>query len=103
MAFKLLIVTVKNEITDKIVQTAKKAGASGSTVIPAHGTGVEEAKTFFGLSLNVASDVILFLLDEAKVPGVMEAVRKAGDFDRPGTGVAFVVPVESVVGLNQRK
>lgn len=103
MAFKLLIVTVKNELTDQIVKTAKKAGASGSTVIPASGTGVEEAKTFFGLTLNVASDVILFLLDDAKVGPVMDAIRKAGNFDRPGTGVAFVLPVENVVGLHQRK
>ncbi len=46
MDFQLLIATVKSDLTDKIVKAAKQAGAPGSTVMPAHGTGINEAKHF---------------------------------------------------------
>ncbi|MBF0380308.1 MAG: P-II family nitrogen regulator [Magnetococcales bacterium] len=99
MEFQLLIVTVKSDLTDKIVKVAKKSGAPGSTILPAHGTGIHEAKSFFGLELDITTDMIIFLLEEHLVDPVLEAVGKAGEFNKPGTGIAFVLPVMKVVGL----
>jgi len=64
MKFKLILSTVKSDITDNIVDAAKKAGATGATIIPARGTGIREAKTFFGLSLEAQTDIILLLVEE---------------------------------------
>lgn len=102
MNFQLIVVTVKTDLTDAIIKAAKKAGASGSTILPAHGTGLREAKSFFGLELDIASDVIFFLLEEHLVDVVLEAIQKKGQFDKPGTGIAFVVPVTRAVGLNEQ-
>jgi hypothetical protein len=33
---------------------------------------------------------------------VLDAIATAGKFDKPGTGIAFVLPVESVVGLESQ-
>ena len=33
---------------------------------------------------------------------VLEAIKTAGEFDKPGTGIAFVMPVEQVVGLESQ-
>jgi nitrogen regulatory protein P-II 1 len=43
--------------------------------------------------------MVIFLLEEHLVEDVLEAIRKAGEFDKPGTGIAFVMPVMKVVGL----
>jgi len=99
MKFKTIFATVKSDITDDVVDAAKKAGATGATIIPARGTGIREAKTFFGLSLEAQTDIILFLLEEHMVDTIMATIGKAGRFDRPGTGIAFVMPVEQVIGL----
>jgi nitrogen regulatory protein P-II 1 len=32
----------------------------------------------------------------------LEAIRVAGEFDKPGTGIAFVLPVEQVIGLESQ-
>ncbi|MBF0359308.1 MAG: P-II family nitrogen regulator [Magnetococcales bacterium] len=102
MDFQILIVTVKSDLTEKIVKAAKQAGAPGSTVMPAHGTGIYEAKTFFGLDLDIASDVIMFILKEKLVDGVLQAINTAGNFDKPGTGVAFVIPAIKTLGLQSQ-
>ena len=102
MRFKLVLSTVKPDITDHIVDTAKGAGATGATIIPARGTGVNEAKTFFGLSLEAQTDIILFLVEEHLVGRILDAIKEAGEFHKPGTGIAFVVPIEHVVGLESQ-
>jgi nitrogen regulatory protein PII len=102
MRFKLIISSVKTAITDNVVDAAKKAGATGATIIPARGTGIREAKTFFGLSLEAQTDIIMFLVEEHLVGKIMESIKDAGQFHKPGTGIAFVLPVEQVTGLESQ-
>jgi len=99
MAYKSIIAMVKPNLTDPVVDSAKKAGATGATIIAASGTGAKEAKTFFGLSLDIRTDVIIFLVDEGMVAPVLAAIEKAGRFDQPGTGIAFVLAVERISGF----
>ena len=102
MRFKLILSSVKADITDRIVDAAKAVGATGATIIPARGTGIREAKTFFGLSLEAQTDIVMFLIEEHIVLNVLDAIKDAGEFHKPGTGIAFVVPVEHVVGLESQ-
>ncbi len=102
MRFKLILSSVKTDITGHIVDAAKKAGATGATIIPGRGTGIKEAKTFFGLSLEAQTDIILLLVEEHLVAQILDSIKDAGKFHKPGTGIAFVVPVEHVVGLESQ-
>lgn len=102
MRFKIILSTVKPNITDRVVDAAKEAGATGATIIPARGTGIKEAKTFFGLQLEAQTDIILFLVEEHVVNQILDALKEAGEFHKPGTGIAFVLPVEKIVGLESQ-
>jgi nitrogen regulatory protein PII len=102
MRSKCIIATVKPNLTDQVVNSAKEAGATGATIIPASGTGLHEAKTFFGLSLDIRTEVILFLVAEDRVEPVLSAVKAAGRLHEPGTGIAFVLDVEQTVGLESQ-
>lgn len=99
MKFKIILASVKTTLTDKIVDAAKETGATGATIIPARGTGIREAKTFFGLSLEAQTDIIMFLLEEHMVDPILETIGRVGEFKKPGTGIAFVLPVDQVIGL----
>ena len=44
----------------------------------------------------------MFLLEEHLVKPVLDAIKIAGEFDKPGTGIAFVLPVEHVLGLESQ-
>lgn len=102
MQFKIILASVKTDITDKIVDAAKESGATGATIIHARGTGIREAKTFFGLSLEAQTDIIMFLLEESLVANVLDIIGSVGEFDKPGTGIAFVLPVDQVIGLESQ-
>ncbi|HSO18809.1 MAG TPA: P-II family nitrogen regulator, partial [Desulfosarcina sp.] len=90
-------------LTDKVVDSAKQAGATGATIISASGTGAGEAKTFFGLSLDIRTELVLFLVHESSVAAILSAIREAGRFSEPGTGIAMVLPVEQTAGMESQE
>ena len=102
MQFKLIIAFVKPSITDTVVDAMKEAGATGATIVPARGTGIHEAKSFFGLSIEDQTDIVVFLVEEHVVENLIQVIQQAGRFDEPGTGIAFVVPVDHIAGLESQ-
>ena len=104
MHFKLILAFVEDRSTQAVLDAARKAGATGSTVInQARGEGVEKTKTFFGLTLETQRDVILLLVEEHLSRHILETIAQAGCFrDRPGSGIAFQVDVEDAVGIDHQ-
>ena len=102
MAYKSIVAMVKPNLTDRVVNSAKQVGATGATIIPASGTGAHEAKSFFGLSLDIRTDIVVFLVDDDIVEPVLSAIKEAGRFNEPGTGIAFVLAVEQTAGLESQ-
>jgi nitrogen regulatory protein PII len=101
MHFKLIVAFVEDTKTEQIMQAARDAGATGATVINnARGEGLEEAKTFFGLTLSTQRDVLLLLVEQHLSRHILEHIGEVGEFDeKPGTGIAVVLDVEDAVGV----
>ena len=99
MKYKVIIAALKPDVTDQVVEAAKACGISGATIVPGRGTGMHEAKTLLGLTLDTQTDVVFFLAEEELVQPVMTAIHLAGRLDEHGTGVVFVIPVEQVDGI----
>jgi nitrogen regulatory protein PII-like uncharacterized protein len=104
MHFKLLLVFVEDDKTDKVMKAARKAGATGATVINnARGEGINKSKTFFGLTLETQRDVVLFIVEEHLSRHILETIGSVGEFDTsPGTGIAVQLDVEDAVGVSHQ-
>ena len=101
MHFKLIIALVEDDKTNKVLDAARIAGATGATVINnARGEGLEPVKTFFGLQLETQRDVLLFLVEEHMSRNILETIERVGGMDeKPGAGIAFQINVEDAVGV----
>ena len=101
MQFKLLLVFAEDSKTDSIMEAARNAGATGATIINnARGEGLNQKKTFFGLSLETQRDVLLFLVEKHLSRKILENIVEVGEFDTtPGTGIAIQLDVEDAVGV----
>ena len=101
MKFKLIVVMAEDELTDQAIETARAHGATGCTVITsARGEGLTPPKTFLGLTVAGARDMILFLVEEHRSRRILEAIASDCHFDvKPGTGVAFQIDIEDAIGL----
>ena len=101
MHFKLLIALVKDNKTNKVMAAARKAGATGTTLINnARGEGLQTSRTFMGLTLETQRDMLMLLVEEHLSRKILETICKVGEFDTsPGTGIAFQIDVEVAVGV----
>ncbi len=104
MKFKLIMAIVNEEKTQAVMDAARAGGATGATVITnVRGEGLKPEKTFLGLDLSSAGDVVLFLVAEPLARDILEAVAAAGRFDEvPGSGIALQISIEDAVGLKSQ-
>ena len=101
MRMKLIIALVGEDKTDTVVEAARAAGATGATIITSvRGEGLKPGKTFLGLNLSSAANIVLSLVVETRARDILERIQEAARFDEEaGAGVAFQLAIEDVVGL----
>jgi nitrogen regulatory protein PII len=104
MHFKLILAFVEDSKTNAIMDAARKAGATGATVINnARGEGIKRNKTFFGMSLESQRDVLMFLVEEHLCKKILEKIAEVGQFDEcPGSGIAIQLDVEDAIGVQHQ-
>ncbi len=100
MRFSVLIAIVSEECEDRAIDVAKNAGAGGVTILNGRGLGLEEKKTFLGLSLEGRESVLLFVLERKLSVKVLKAMRKELELDKEERGFAFTVPIEHLAGID---
>lgn len=57
----LILITVNQGYTDVVMDTAKKAGATGGTVLRARWAGAEHLEQFYGITLQKEKEIIAIL------------------------------------------
>lgn len=102
MRLKLIVVTLHTHLTERVIQAAKRAGATDVTILPARGKGLADGRSFLGLSMDSQRDVLFFVLEENMVLAVSRAIYLDGELDNPGTGMLFVLDVEQAMGLKEQ-
>ena len=90
---------VNSGYSEAVMDAAKKAGARGGTIINARGTAGKEAETFFHIAVQPEKEIVMILVPKEIKDDVLSALYEAVGLATAGQGIAFSVPVESVVGL----
>ena len=91
---------VNNGYSEAVMDAAKKLGARGGTVINARGTAGKEAETFFHITIQPEKEIVMILVPSNIKDDVLHALYKEVGLDSAGQGIAFAVPVDSVVGIS---
>jgi len=112
MAHLVVVVIQDADLAPALLRAWLAAGASGATMIESTGLSQfsralrDDLPLFPSLrDLEVQSDphnrtLFSVVADQATLDAVIEASsRIVGDFDRPDTGLLFVVPVAQVLGV----
>lgn len=102
MRFKVILALVNENFQDDVIEAAKKAGATGVTILNARGEGIHENKSFLGLNIEAQKDMLLFLVDDIVSNDIMEAIYQAGNLNKQGNGIAFSCPVDRAIGLESQ-
>jgi hypothetical protein len=100
--FKLILALAEEDHVEPVMKAAREAGATGMTVIrSARGEGMVPKKTFLGLNLTAAHDIVLFIVEENLCSNILDRIAAAGEFEtKPGSGLAIQLAVEDAVGMS---
>ncbi|MCK9222413.1 MAG: P-II family nitrogen regulator [Limnochordia bacterium] len=103
MHYDVIMAILRRGTADAVMEAAKKAGAQGGTILLARGTGAQEAKTFFGITVETSREILMILSRDSQTDQILQAIIREGQLDKPGAGIAFVLDAKKIVGLEHRQ
>lgn len=97
--YHLITVIVNHGYADDVMAAARKAGATGGTILNARGTGTEADVKFFGISLVPEKEMLLVVAEKDRVEAILQAVGNVPNLSEPGGGIAYTMSVEKFIRL----
>lgn len=90
----LIFITVNRGYTDAVMQTAKKAGATGGTVIRARMAGAEQSEHLSDLQIQDEKEIVAIFAPDSVRNEIMNAVNENFGIRSEARGVICSVPVD---------
>ena len=94
---KLVCIIVDRDKLDRVEETVRKNGASFCHIFYGKGTAKNDLLNVLGLG-ETEKGLIFATVDEDKLQRIYSALKIEYDFDKPGAGISFAVPLTSVGG-----
>ena len=98
---EVIFCIVNAGFSDPVMDAAKKLGARGGTVIHARGTANLEAEKLFGITVQPEKEIVMILVPREIKDDILHALYNQAGLESEGQGIAFTLPVSSVVGLSK--
>ena len=90
---------VNSGYSEAVMDAAKKFGARGGTVLNARGTAKKDAEKFFGVTVQPEKEIVMIVVPHNCKDKILHVLYKEVGLDSAGQGIAFSLPVDSVVGI----
>lgn len=98
--YHLIITIVSEGYLEKVMEAAKKAGASGGTAIKGRGLADVKKVKILGFNIEPEKDIVLNIVSEKDKTRIMEEITKEVGIKTKGKGVCISLPVDDVVGID---
>lgn len=97
--YSLILVTVNQGGTDRVMQTACAAGATGGTVIRGRWVGAQRLEQFHGVSLQDEKEAVLIACARDKRNDIMDAITQNHGAHTDEQALLCALPVDRLVKL----
>ena len=98
---EVIFCIVNSGYSEQVMESAKKLGARGGTVLNARGTANKDAETFLGITIQPNKEIVMILVPSEIKDSLLHALYQDVGLNTPGHGIAFALPVDGVVGLSE--
>lgn len=103
MNFEVVLCILNSGFSDAAMDAARAVGARGGTIMHGRGTASKEAEKLFNITVQPEKEIVMILVALPIKDAVLKALYDAVGVNTPAQGIAFTLPVESVVGLGSKK
>lgn len=98
--YEIIFTILNRGFSDLVMDSARKEGATGGTIITARGTATKEVERMFGLTISQEKEIIMILTAKENKNRIMTAICKSAGLNTQGKGITFSLPVDDVLGVS---
>jgi nitrogen regulatory protein P-II 1 len=95
----LIVSIIRKGWGDAVLEATMEAGAHGGTVLFGRGAGRNERQRVFGIQIEPEKEIVLTVVPRELQKTILDAIERAAELGLPGHGLAFVLPVEALIGV----
>lgn len=97
-----LLITITDEgNAEKIMNTAKKNGANGGTLIKGRSIGFNNTFKLFNLTVEPEKDIILIVCKDNERKKIMEGILNKNGMNTDYKSMCFSLPIDSTIGIDE--
>jgi nitrogen regulatory protein PII len=97
--YEVIFCIVNAGYSEEVMDVARGLGCNGGTVIRARGTANPESEKLFNIPIHPEKEIVMMVIKSSIKNEILHSLYKAVGLNTPGSGIAFTMPVEDVVGL----
>ena len=98
----VLIATIINRgFSEDVMNAAKKAGASGGTVLHSRQLVNDEVNTFWGINVQDEREIVLIISNAENKVNLMQAINEKCGVSSSARGIVMALPIDSVIGIHK--
>lgn len=97
----LINVICTSGYADDIMTAARKAGASGGTIVNGRGTAKSDDIAFYGSTLVPEKELLMMFVKREHTDRILASIAQLSCMQNPGSGIAFTLAVQEVIKLGR--
>ncbi len=97
--YSMIAAVVNRGYSAEVMEAAKRAGASGGTVINSRRTTDEELSSIWGLSVKEEKEIVLIVADKESKVEIMKKIGETCGMHSKAKGIILSFPIEDAIGL----
>ena len=98
--YELIFCIINAGFADTVMFAARKAGASGGTILKGRGIAGREAQEQFKINIQPEKEIVMILCRQEDKMNIMKAIADSCGMKSEAQGLVISLPVETVVGLD---
>lgn len=99
--YEVILCIINAGFSEVVMDTAKKLGAGGGTVIHGRGTASKEAEKIFNITIQPEKEIVMILVKKEIKDSILKGLYDTIGLDTNAQGIAFTLPVDDVIGISE--
>lgn len=95
--FEVILCIVNSGFSELVMDTARKLGARGGTIMHGRGTASKDAEKIFNITIQPEKEIVMILVSSDIKDAILKGLYDSIGVNTEAQGIAFTLPVDDVV------
>ncbi|HHZ11867.1 MAG TPA: P-II family nitrogen regulator [Acholeplasmataceae bacterium] len=98
--YRVIFAISNHGYSQEVMETAKKAGARGGTVLRGRSSAIHEETKFFGITIHPEKDILMIVAPLEDTEKIMSAISNNHGVGTEAHTLCFSLEIDNLIGFN---